>query len=169
MISGRGRENADELLEHSDIAKALDSILVIPGLRAGFWLKMMHNVIYTRCNEETWDYIAGSASVDSKTVQALEKKCPRYSKNDEQQIERLIDDGLIFEDVEVSGRPDLKRRLAQLQVVIPSLDTFFDDWKILKDCSLSLSNLIFIVKKNIKALKGYKRLNYVNSLLKKEL
>lgn len=80
--------------------------------------------------------------MDSKTVQALEKKCPRYSQNDQQEIERLIDNGMIFEDVESSWNPELKRRLGQLQVAIPSLDTFFDDWRILKDCSLSLSNLI---------------------------
>lgn len=51
-ISGQGcRSYADLLLEHTEIAQALDPILHIPGLRAGFWLKMMHNVIYTRCNE----------------------------------------------------------------------------------------------------------------------
>lgn len=80
--------------------------------------------------------------VDAKTVQALEKRCPRYSQNDERHIASLIDDGQIFEDYEPTWRAQLKKRIGRLQVAIPSLDTFFDDWRILKDCSLSLSNLI---------------------------
>jgi hypothetical protein len=48
-----GRKYAEKLLEdeHSDIAVALDSVLIIPGLRAGYWPKLIHKVIYMKCNE----------------------------------------------------------------------------------------------------------------------
>ncbi|KHO10725.1 Ribonuclease/ribotoxin [Metarhizium robertsii ARSEF 23] len=153
ISSLHGQKYAKKLLEdeHGDIAAALDKVLDAPGLRAGYWPKLMHKVIYIKCNEQiiaylefikhTWDFIAGSAAIDIKTVQALENKCPRYSKEDGQNIATLIDRALIFEHCDASWRNDLKQRLTQLPFAIPSLDSFFDDIKVLGDCSRSMSNL----------------------------
>ena len=56
-----GRKYAEKLLEdeHSDIAVALDSVLIIPGLRAGYWPKLIHKVIYIKCNEVSIAFVSG--------------------------------------------------------------------------------------------------------------
>ena len=51
ISSKTGSENAKILLNHEPIAKALDPLLALDGLREGFWLKMMHRVLYSGCDE----------------------------------------------------------------------------------------------------------------------
>jgi hypothetical protein len=102
---------------------------------------MKQIIAYLRFIKDTWDFIAGSAPIDVKTVQALQKKCPRYSRNDWQEIANLIDRAVIFEHCDESWRKELKQRLTRIPFAIPSLHTLFDDSKVLGDCSRSLSNL----------------------------
>lgn len=51
ISSKTGSDNAKILLNHEPIAKALDPLLALDGLREGFWLKMMHRVLYSGCDE----------------------------------------------------------------------------------------------------------------------
>ncbi|KAH8715417.1 hypothetical protein HC256_004240 [Beauveria bassiana] len=126
-----------------EYAAALDPLLALQGLRAGFWLRSMHKVISLRFSEQvhsywqhigmTWKLIAEGEMLTAADVGLLEGKCPKYSESDASEIAALIEDGSLFPNANPQWRAGLLGRLKDLPLTtIRSLNTFFDDLRLME-------------------------------------
>ncbi|KAM3550754.1 hypothetical protein ARSEF4850_008195 [Beauveria asiatica] len=149
LSTNHARDCARQLIEKApEYAAALDPLLALKAMRAGFWLKMMHRVISVRNFEvqsywehirETWELIADGETLTATDVSFLEGKCPRYSESDSSEIAALIEDGCLFPNAKPQWRAGLLRRLRELPLtMIRSLNTFFNDLKLMEQSKSSL-------------------------------
>ncbi|TQV89933.1 hypothetical protein IF1G_11402 [Cordyceps javanica] len=130
------------VLRASEYAAALDRLLAVEALRAGFWLKMMHRVISLRNVEvqSYWEHIrkgyeliAEGETLSATDMDLLEGKCPRYSESDSSEIAALIEDGSLCPNAKPHWRAGLLGRLKTLPLMIRTLNTFFTDLKYMED------------------------------------
>ncbi|KAM3552524.1 hypothetical protein ARSEF4850_007353 [Beauveria asiatica] len=153
LSTKHARDCARQLIEKApEYAAALDPLLALKAVRAGFWLKMMHRVISVRNFEvqsywehirETWELIADGETLTAADVSFLEGKCPRYSESDSSEIAALIEDGCLFPNAKPQWRAGLLRRLRELPLtMIRSLNTFFNDLKLMEQFVLCIYHIV---------------------------
>ncbi|XWW94416.1 hypothetical protein V2A60_002359 [Cordyceps javanica] len=134
---------ATRILKRPEYAEALDPLLAVDALRAGFWLKLMHKVIALGIFEvqsywnhiiATFKQIADGRTLTELDVLLLEGKCPGRSEKDAEEIAALVDGGKLFPGADQQWRAGLLDRLKRMPVlVIPSLNTFFDDCRAMEE------------------------------------
>ncbi|KAI0836087.1 hypothetical protein F5Y06DRAFT_305432 [Hypoxylon sp. FL0890] len=128
------------------ILEAFDRLLVYPGLWEGLELGNLHKHIALRCTNEivrfldhiysTWDYITGGDSeiqrcVDINTARRLQSLAPSVSVADRQLVCALMDEYKVFLGVRDSQkREQIKQRILQTVVVIPSIKSFHENMKL---------------------------------------
>ncbi|QKX63179.1 uncharacterized protein TRUGW13939_10348 [Talaromyces rugulosus] len=135
-----------------------DSLLPIPGLwRGGMRVSMMHRVIASNCTKEILTYLnhikhfwstivdhdpLSMNKIDEDTVQQLQLKAPRLSRIDRENIHTLIRGGKIFISFSDMEREMIWSRMEHFDGLIPSLYTFFEDFKYLEDCASCVKRLL---------------------------
>ena len=126
-------------LKGSTYIRALDKLLVFPGLGAGLELGNVEKELALRSPYEisnnydhifeVWNYITLGDSrvrdaVDEKTVEALELRAPMCSA-DRQYICDAMRTNSVFQDIEeLDLRRRVESRILDLQSIIPSIKTF---------------------------------------------
>lgn len=78
------------------------------------------------------------AKVDPKTVRAFQLRCPRLSVQDTHDLRNKLDTGEILESFNTLERTLIWNNLVQMDCIIPSLYTFFEDMKYLQSCADSI-------------------------------
>ncbi|ETN44455.1 uncharacterized protein HMPREF1541_10636 [Cyphellophora europaea CBS 101466] len=159
LLSKHGRRSLQQLSNHreGELAAAFDNLLDIPGLWAGMRISTLHKIMQMKCDEEVihylfhikniWDGLlrrdkAALQRVDEATVEALETRAPRCSRQDALLLEGQLLSGQIFTAFSRAEREEIWHALQSIDCVIPSLYTFFEDVKYLHDCANCLKRLI---------------------------
>ena len=79
--------------------------------------------------------------LDCETVEILQSRSPLTSASDKEFIEACINNGTLFKFVPVEDRSAVIRRTMEVDLLIPSLHTFFEDLKYLEVCSNALRTI----------------------------
>jgi len=93
----------------------------------------------------TWEKITGGDEslrrmLDAKTVNVLQGRCPRYSKEDEYMLS--LQEGDLFATVAQLDKQGLWTRIYEIEHIIPSLHTFLEDTKLLEPCAKIMKKLL---------------------------
>ena len=89
------------------------------------------------------------AKVDPKTVRAFQLRCPRLSVQDTHDLRVKLDAGEILGNFNTFERTLIWNNLVQLDCIIPSLYTFFEDMKYLQSCADSIRAIIGFQHENL--------------------
>lgn len=92
--------------------------------------------------ERVWNNICKGEVLRVQDVHALEKRCPRFSERDSKQIEEMTKKRVIFPHQSDEWRTNLLQRLNSINTLIPSLTTFFEDFKLLEQCKYCFKHII---------------------------
>ncbi|PVH95990.1 hypothetical protein DM02DRAFT_536228, partial [Periconia macrospinosa] len=146
------RRDLRQLIKNKALILAFDSLLEFPGLWEPIQLGTLHRLHGLRCEEElinylqhirnTWCFIVVEGyrdHVDTATVCGLELRAPGKSRYD---MEQIRDNAKIFSSLDGNRRSLLLERAVQVNCIIPSLRTFFENQKYLEPCSLILKGLL---------------------------
>lgn len=104
---------------------------------------------YLHYIKRTWTYILGDVDesllemTDDTTIRQLECLMPSQSKQDSQIVRNLMDTKAIFPRVtEAATRAKVLDNLLAVDVLIPSLRTFFENLKYLEPCAKIMRSLL---------------------------
>ncbi|KAH7065100.1 hypothetical protein B0J12DRAFT_561719 [Macrophomina phaseolina] len=159
-LSTTKQKDLKQLLKKPLFMNALNELLDMPGLWYPIKLGTLHRLLTLRCDEELLRYLqhvrtvwssilqcgedqVSAEVVDRLTVERLDLLAPAASERDSKIIENLFRSGEIFGQVSneaVRGR--IKSNLSSVQVLIPTLRSFFENLKYLEPCSLILKRLL---------------------------
>lgn len=144
------------LFRNERLAKALDRLLVFPGLWTGLQLGNFHKHIALHCEDhliqylhytfDIWSEITGqdngiAQAVDADTVCYLQSRFP--SGRDRTDIQQLCHDMKIFPEITNDAiRGALQNRILGLKTFIPSIETFHRDVRYLSLAVISIKNWI---------------------------
>ncbi|PYH76418.1 hypothetical protein BO82DRAFT_426169 [Aspergillus uvarum CBS 121591] len=139
------------------LRRGFDRLLLIPGLwQHGMRISMIHRLIATNCIEEILTYldyiwkfwsslVASDADamkkIDSDTVDSLQLLAPGKTRSDAQTAAGLVLGGRAFAAVEEEERRAIWDRLKDTKRPVPSLYTFFEDFKYLESCAHCVKRL----------------------------
>ncbi|KAI9772442.1 MAG: hypothetical protein M1840_000645 [Geoglossum simile] len=151
------RKDLKQLLKHERLTAAFDALLVIPGIWGGLRIGVLHKLIAMKCDEEllrylehileVWSAILGEEKAlmritDRFTVEALELRAPKYSQGDLIALEARFRNGELFPAVQApQDWQSIWSNLRQVEGLIPSVYTFFEDAKYLKPCARIMKQL----------------------------
>jgi hypothetical protein len=80
---------------------------------------------------------------DNVTIQALQLRAPRSSKNDARVLQQLLENDTLFPTVkDPEKRASIWDNILSIEGLIPSLYTFFEDLKLLRPCAEIIKSLI---------------------------
>ncbi|CBF84445.1 hypothetical protein AN9021.2 [Aspergillus nidulans FGSC A4] len=143
--------------ENRQLREAFDRLLTIQGLwYDGMRLGMIHRLIALAATEEILTYFdhiyetylffvngdRGSLNrIDTETVLGLQLKCPRVCEKDRKEVNGLVLSGQVFSSFSESERRNICRRLQSFDGIIPSLYTFWEDFKYLECCAQCIRRL----------------------------
>lgn len=136
---------------------AFDRLLPIPGLWPhGMRISMLHRLIATGCVEEILTYLGHIVDfwsslvasdpdsikrIDPDTVDALQLLAPGKSRIDTKIACGLVLGGQAFAEFSDEERRVIWNRLANFDGLVPSLYTFFEDFKYLESCAHCVKRL----------------------------
>ncbi|KAF8246772.1 hypothetical protein K440DRAFT_601988, partial [Wilcoxina mikolae CBS 423.85] len=156
-LSASKRKRLEQFLRKPQYAAALNKLLPIVGLWKSFSLGHFNRLNPMRCEEEiicyldriwkVWAFILNDCIVDMKntdasTVQYLQGRSPGHSQSDAVLVTDLMGKGKIFGGVQPSSKVGILERLLRVDLLIPSIFTFFEDLKYLEVCASVLQRLI---------------------------
>ncbi|KAJ5216893.1 hypothetical protein N7468_009901 [Penicillium chermesinum] len=120
----------------------LNSLLPIRGLWEAMRIGVLHKITAMHCDEAIccyWDHILQTflrivggqeqllPFIDGVTVQLLDSRVPQVSARDRRFLQKKMDDGKLFPNVEDRVREEIWRNLIEVAHPIPTLRTFFKD------------------------------------------
>ncbi|KAK9604418.1 hypothetical protein V6Z93_002386 [Aspergillus fumigatus] len=159
-LSPSNQDRLDQLDNRRNrrLRRAFDRLLAIPGLWLhGMRISMLHRLIATGCVEEILTYldhisdfwsslVAPSPSalkkIDADTVDSLQLLAPGKCRTDAKKARGLVLGGQVFAGFDDEERRLIWNRMQQFDGLIPSLYTFFEDFKYLESCSRCVKRLI---------------------------
>jgi hypothetical protein len=94
-----------------------------------FWLFLVDNVE------------ASTMKIDQYTMEALQLKAPGISSREAREVHGLVASGQVFVQFDQHERTAIWTRLRSFRRVVPSLLTFFEDFKLLECCAQSPKRL----------------------------
>jgi hypothetical protein len=157
-LSRHKSKNLRQLLRHDKYTAAFDAILNnIPGLGTGMRISTLHKMMAMRCEEEIlcylhsikelWFKLLGSEKdallmVDEATVKFLELKAPGVSVLDANAVHGKLLTGKIFNRFSDTDRSNIWMRMQNVEGLIPSLYSFFEDIKYLEVCADCVKRLV---------------------------
>ncbi|KAI9773214.1 MAG: hypothetical protein M1839_002222 [Geoglossum umbratile] len=158
------RKDLKMLFTRGNFTDAFDKLLVIPGIWGGLRIGMLHKILALRCDKELLQYLEHILTIwfailgenpalmcvtDQTTVKALQLKAPGYSKEDLAAIEPRFRTGELFSAVQSpDDRQNIWNNLQQVEGLIPTIESFFEDFKYLAPTARIVSRL-FPKKKRI--------------------
>ncbi|PGG99690.1 hypothetical protein AJ80_09304 [Polytolypa hystricis UAMH7299] len=143
----------NSLNKNTRLRHAFDGVLGIPGHRSAMRISMLHRVLAVRCDEEIAHYLnyvrdfwlgllddgrASVAKLDQHTVEELELMAPCIEAK---KVQGLILSGQIFADFDEDGRAAIWEKLRLFNGLVPSLHSFFEDFKCLESWAHCLTRL----------------------------
>ncbi|KAL4891360.1 hypothetical protein BDV59DRAFT_68017 [Aspergillus ambiguus] len=158
-LSPSNQDRLDQLDNRRNrrLRRAFDRLLAIPGLWFhGMRISMLHRLIATGCVEEILTYldhigdfwsslVASSPSslkkIDGDTVDALQLLAPGKCRTDAKKASGLVLGGQVFAGFDDEERRLIWNRMQGFDGLIPSLYTFFEDFKYLESCSRCVKRL----------------------------
>ncbi|KAL4801661.1 hypothetical protein BDV18DRAFT_164709 [Aspergillus unguis] len=158
-LSANNQERLDQLDNRRNrrLRGGFDRLLRIPGLWCGMRISMLHRLIATGCVEEILTYLGhigdfwsslvvdnldAMKKIDGDTVSGLQLMAPKRSRADEKQAQGLILSGQAFAEFSEDERRAIWNRLKDFDGLIPSLYTFFEDFKYLECCAHCIKRLL---------------------------
>ena len=157
-LSDNGKKRLTQLFRHDDLTKAFDDVLRFPGLRSGMKISVLHRVIGGHCKEQVLHYLRripyvwlsklldedaqAIEKVDEFTVKAVELKAPSSSRLDAAKLKGQLSNGQIFGAFSQQERDRIFTKLMSISGLIPSLYSFFEDFKYLEACATSVKRLV---------------------------
>ncbi|KAI9775932.1 MAG: hypothetical protein M1839_000721 [Geoglossum umbratile] len=140
------RKDLKMLFTRRNFTDAFDKLLVIPGIWGGLRIGMLHKILALRCDKELLQYLE---HILTTTVKALQLKAPGYSKEDLATIEPHFRTDELFSAVRSpADRQNIWNNLRQVEGLIPTIESFFEDFKYLAPTARIVSRL-FPKKKRI--------------------
>ncbi|RDH30832.1 hypothetical protein BDQ94DRAFT_180863 [Aspergillus welwitschiae] len=158
-LSPSNQDRLDQLdnKRNRRLRRAFDRLLPIPGLWPhGMRISMLHRLIATSCVDEIltylehigyfWSSIVDSDPVSMKkidldTVDALQLLAPGRSRTDAKLACGLVLSGQAFAEFSEEERRIIWSRMKDFDGLIPSLYTFFEDFKYLESCAHCVKRL----------------------------
>ncbi|KAJ5976578.1 hypothetical protein N7481_010285 [Penicillium waksmanii] len=159
-LSPSNQERLDQLdnKKNRRLRHAFDRLLAIPGLwPGGMRISLLHRLIASGCIEEIgtyfdhildfWSSLVGSdrrlmKKIDQDTVHTLQLLAPGKSHADEREACGLVLSGLVFAEFSADERNAICAKMKDFDGLIPSLYTFFEDFKYLESCAQCLKRLL---------------------------
>ncbi|RAH76682.1 hypothetical protein BO86DRAFT_383627 [Aspergillus japonicus CBS 114.51] len=157
-LSSSNRQRWEQIINNNWLRKAFDELLDIPGLWIdGMRLSMVHRLVAISCPEEICAYLNhvhrfwsslvnddtdAKKCIDQKTIKKLELLAPGTSPDDAKSAQQVILTGQVFPDFDEDRRTEIWDRLKGFKGLIPSLRTFFEDFKYLESCAYCLKRLV---------------------------
>ncbi|KAJ5198755.1 uncharacterized protein N7498_007872 [Penicillium cinerascens] len=159
-LSKNNQERLDQLDNRRNrlLRAGFDKLLQIPGLWLhGLRISMLHRVIGCACTDEVLHYLVehifGSwflfvggdlmslKKIGPDTVKCLQLLAPGSSKSDAKKARGAILSGEAFAEFSDQERAAILSRVEAFKPLIPSLYTFFEDFKYLESCSQCVKRL----------------------------
>lgn len=139
-LSNSKQKAVKSLLHSGIIGEKMYELTDYPGLSAGLQLGNVQKHLALHCDEEicnylqhikdTWSRITLNSpevrkATDIETVEALQLLAPSCGYRDQETVKELMRSGNIFSRITNSGlRQDIEQQLLDIEVVIPSIETF---------------------------------------------
>ncbi|KAK8869113.1 hypothetical protein PGQ11_007691 [Apiospora arundinis] len=141
------------------LREKFDRLLIITGLWIDMRLSTLHKLLtlFSKCPEEinnyldhiyhTWSRILHHdvtklQKVDTATVRKLQLRCPKYSKADADLLRYEMESREAFSKFDVRERGSIWGDLLEIDYLIPSFFTLFEDLKYLESCAESMRSII---------------------------
>ncbi|KAJ5443130.1 hypothetical protein N7445_004243 [Penicillium cf. griseofulvum] len=158
-LSRSNQERLDQLdnKKNRRVRGAFDRLLTIPGLwPGGMRISVVHRIIASGCVEETINYLhhiwdfwsslvasdhASLKRIDQNTVEFLQLLAPGKSRTDGTTACGMILSGQAFAEFSDEERRIIWSRIQNFDGLIPSLYTFFEDFKYLEACAHCVKRL----------------------------
>ncbi|KAJ6112292.1 hypothetical protein N7523_002114 [Penicillium sp. IBT 18751x] len=158
-LSRSNQERLDQLdsKKNRRIRSAFDRLLTIPGLwPGGMRISVLHRLIASGCVEEILAYLnhiwnfwsslvasdhASMKKIDQNTVEYLQLLAPGQSRTDGKTTCGIILSGQAFAEFGDEERRIIWSRMQNFDGLIPSLYTFFEDFKYLEACAHCVKRL----------------------------
>ncbi|KAJ0418856.1 hypothetical protein BJY00DRAFT_324647 [Aspergillus carlsbadensis] len=159
-LSSSNQDRLDQLDNRRNrrLRRAFDQLLAIPGLWLhGMRISMLHRLIATGCVEEIITYLdhigdfwssmvapgpSALKKIDADTIDSLQLLAPGKCRTDAQKARGLVLGGEVFAGFDDERRRLIWNRMQEFDGLIPSLYTFFEDFKYLESCSRCIKRLI---------------------------
>ncbi|KAL4744558.1 hypothetical protein BDW72DRAFT_208921 [Aspergillus terricola var. indicus] len=148
------------LLAHEEFRDAFDKLLPIPGLWSGLRIGSLAKLMAVKCDEEILNYLRfiqevwssivtpeGLVRVDQQTVERLQLMAPGVSAADSREVHGLVISGQVFSEFTAEERELIWNKLKAFDRLIPSLYTFFEDFKYFTACAECIQRLL-VTNKN---------------------
>ncbi|OJD11086.1 hypothetical protein AJ78_08071 [Emergomyces pasteurianus Ep9510] len=129
------------------LRQGFDALLAIPGLWGhGMRISMIHRLVAIDCVEEFWSSLVdhdpvAMKRIDQDTVEKLQLIAPRASRVDAQAAHGFILSGQAFVSFSETERRTIWTRMERFTGLVPSLHTFFEDFKYLESCAQCIKRL----------------------------
>jgi len=161
-----------QLQKHRQVAIAFKKLESYRGLWEGFILGRIRHVLSWHCDAEICSYLERVLSVwqtitcgdhslariiDGTTVTFLQSRCPRFSREDQEDIREAVNSGKIFAALpdDNQRRQVLDRTLSQDGVIL-TIHTFFNDSRYLEAVAYLLKPLLHKPRNSLRSsLKPY--------------
>ena len=133
------------LLKRPQLVQDLDALIKFPGVIGGLQLGNIHKYLALHCDENfslplrhilrVWEFITNddprvNAAVSLCDVQYLQFRAPITSLGDRMAINRMFDQGTLFESIkDLDLRDRIRHRVLSVQIIIPSVETFHENMK----------------------------------------
>ncbi|OQE71137.1 hypothetical protein PENNAL_c0111G05900 [Penicillium nalgiovense] len=158
-LSRNNQERLDQLdnKKNRRVRGAFDRLLTIPGLwPGGMRISVVHRLIASGCVEEAINYLhhiwdfwsslvasdhASLKKIDQNTVEFLQLLAPGKSRTDGKTARGMILSGQAFAEFSDEERRIICSRIHNFDGLIPSLYTFFEDFKYLEACAHCIKRL----------------------------
>ncbi|KAJ5369966.1 uncharacterized protein N7496_006058, partial [Penicillium cataractarum] len=127
---------------HRDLRDSFDSLLPITGIWTGLNIGVLHKIKAMKCDEpiicylehirQTFSNLVDGdldllSHIDASTVRLIRSRAPKVSAQDLSELEDEWNKGTLFSSIEDHQRGIIWERLKNIDLPIPTLETFFQD------------------------------------------
>ncbi|EDN06477.1 predicted protein [Histoplasma mississippiense (nom. inval.)] len=151
-LCSNSQTRLQSLFKNTRLRHAFDGVLGIPGHRNAMRISMLHRVMGVSCDEDFWfslvdDDPASVAKIDQHTVETLQLMVPR---SEAKVVRGLVTSGQIFTDFDEDERDAIWEKLRSFGALVPSLNSFFEDFKCFESWAHCLTRLFTLGKSTVR-------------------
>ncbi|KAI9775083.1 MAG: hypothetical protein M1839_001475 [Geoglossum umbratile] len=147
-----------QLIKYTGFMREIDGLIQIPGLWSSVKMGVLRRLFVLKCDEELihylrhintiWHQIASHLgkdiwAIDDATVEYLQLRAPGISSTDRRAVSVAMESGQLFPLlVDSHKRVRLLASILDIQALIPTIQTFFDNLLYLEPCSKVMKGLL---------------------------
>ncbi|KAI2043037.1 hypothetical protein LOZ43_006688 [Ophidiomyces ophidiicola] len=150
-----------QLSKHERLSAAFNRLLPVPGLWGGMRLGGLGPVFSAKCDEEIINYLtyvwvfwsslvdndqSAMGKIDQHTVETIQLTAPGACTTDSRKVHGLIISGEVFRNFSSREREAIWGKLEEFDGLIPSLFSFFEDFKYLVACLRCIRPILTLTK-----------------------